>query len=154
MSASVILMHASLAAEKRSALKCHHLMALGAVSQGINVDTVKILFKPTHGYIGVPLPLEIVYDTAMRTATEEKGRSGNFIFRPNGDVAHPIQWNVRKIRHVASSRRTADILNATEEKSMGMFLETVFANVLQVRPLEHTADSISLLSLATSIHDP
>lgn len=80
MSSPFILIHASMAAAKISSLKCHHLRTLAAVVQSLKVDATEIIFQPPQRDSEAHFHFDIMADAAMATATEDKGRSGYFIF--------------------------------------------------------------------------
>lgn len=93
-------------------------------------------------------------DGATAVANETKGRSGHIIFHRQGDIVHPIQWSARKLRRVARSSATAEILSAAKSMSNGLYLREIISELCATPHVELTVDSTALQSLSTSIKEP
>lgn len=78
--------------------------------QRLNLEANDVTFLPVP-FQSTQMFLNVISDAAMAPANEEKGRSGYLIFRRQGDVTHAIHWRFRKLRRVARSSTTAEILS-------------------------------------------
>lgn len=79
---------------------------------------------------------------------------GLIIFRRFGNIVHPIQWCARKLRRVACSSSTAEVLAAAKSMSDGLYIQTLISELNLDPRAELTIDSTSLLALSTSIKEP
>lgn len=155
MSAPLILLHASMAATKLSDLYNHHLRSLAAILKRLKTQgaTLHYISPPTAN---AAFTLDIISDGAMAGAgpSDTKGREGYIIFRRYGDIVHPIQWCARRLRRVARSSATVEILAAADAMSNGLYLQHLLRGMHVIHPTELTVDSTSLQSLSTSIKEP
>lgn len=154
MSAPVMLLHASMAASKLADLRRHHLRALTTTLNRLKTEPAELHFHAPNHNIEKQFVIDIISDGATAVADETRGRSGHIIFRRQGQIVHPIQWSARKLRRVARSSATAEILSAAEAMSNGLYLREVMAEICTIPHVELTVDSTSLQSLSTSIKEP
>lgn len=152
MSNPVMLYHASHMATKTNRLETHHLKDLKSLLKYDKQNSPTILFK-TPSQSG-KFTLEAISDASMSSASEGGGRGAYIIYRRTGEIVHPLFWNARKLRRVARSSSTAELLAASDAASNLVYLQELIAEI-SYRPLaEMLMDSRSLLNLSTSIKQP
>lgn len=144
--------HASHMATKTSKLMAHHLKYLIALVKVNKKHTPTLLFntvkKPGD------FSLEVYSDAAMSNKNDNDGRFGFIIFRRHGDFVHPIYWNARKLRRVARSSITAEILAAADDVCMILYLQKLLSEITYHHCAELVVDSRSTFKLASSTKEP
>lgn len=152
MSQPVMLYHASHMATKVGDLKAHHLKDLRALLKFDKKHTPALCFlKPSSGS---KFSLEAISDAAMSPISEGGGRGAHIIIRRNGDVSHPIYWSARKLRRVARSSSTAELLSASDAASSLIYLQHLMEEFVYHHEATMVVDSRALLNLSTSIREP
>ncbi len=147
-----MLYHASHMATKIPQLFVHHLKDLASLVNNDKQHIPKLQFISTPA--GQKFQLEAYSDAAMSNKKCNEGRNGFIIFRRWGDIVHPIYWNARKLRRVARSSTTAEILGAADATSMLLYLQTLLAEILYEHGTELVTDSRSTFKLTTSTKEP
>lgn len=118
----ILQYNCSALATKVSALCIRHLKTLKTV---VHVNTKvpqKVFFRRTPP--NTTFTLHALSDASMSTSTDA-ARSSFLFFRRNGDVVHPICWNARKLRRVALSSSTAELLAASDATNMLAYLQSL-----------------------------
>eukprot|EP00171_Calliarthron_tuberculosum_P001417 IDg1417t1 len=152
MAQPVMLYHASHMATKTGRLQLHHLKDLAAIVRYTKRSIPTLLFKPSP--TNERFFLEVYSDAAMGGKKENGGRGGFIVFRRSGTIVHPIYWSARKLRRVARSSTTAEILAAADAVSMALYLQEVQAELTYRPGVELTVDSHSVFNLSTSTKQP
>jgi len=154
LSNPIMLYFASHMATKSSALHSHHLKQLGSIIRHIKRQPHNLTFK-------VPNPkykshIDVYSDASPPSNKDLGSRGGYIIYRRFGDITHPIMWQSRKLRRVARSSSTAEILAAASAVDMGIFLREVIAELTgdDSVTVELTTDSRSVFNLVTSTKMP
>eukprot|EP00171_Calliarthron_tuberculosum_P004588 IDg4588t1 len=152
MTQPIMLRIASHMATKVNKLMRHHLKDLKSLIKYCKSSTPHISFKPVHQeggfYLGYLLRRKYGWQS------RKCARGGYIIMRHHGDVVHPIYWSSRKLRRVARSSTTAEILAAADAIDMTMYLQALLSEVSYSHPFELSTDSRSLFNLATSTKEP
>ena len=85
---------------------------------------------------------------------DDHGRGGYIIFRRNGDITHPIFWLSRKLRRVARSSTTAEILSAADALDKAHYLRTLVSEFYKNSHLHCGTDSNFLFKLIPTYKEP
>lgn len=151
MSNPIMLYHASSMASKVGNLQTHHLKDLKALVKfdKKNVPTLTFV-SPNTGTFS----LEATSDAAMSKASEGGGRGAFVIVRRSGDVIHPIYWSARKLRRMARSSSTAELLAASDAANALVYLKELLSEITYRPDAALLVDSRSLMNLATSVREP
>ena len=152
MSNPLMLFHASYMASKVNRLESHHLKDLRALLKWDKRTTPTICYN-TPSQSGTFI-LEAISDASMSSISEEGGRGAYLIYRRCNDIVHPLFWNARKLRRVARSSSTAELLAASDAASTLVYLQELIAEINYRPHAEMLVDSRALLNLATSIKEP
>eukprot|EP00171_Calliarthron_tuberculosum_P022319 IDg22319t1 len=143
---------ASQMATKTPALMLHHLKELGTAIKKEKLKVPEIHFaQPSRHSM---YSLEVCSDASMTNKNGDSARGGFIIFRRNGDTVHPIHWSSKKIRRVARSSSTAEILAAADAIDVGLYLAHILKELIYEHTIDLSTDSRSLFSLATSVKEP
>lgn len=146
----VLQYHCSQMETRVSALCIHHLRTLKSVfNQHLKYAQIGSYMNGN----GSNFSLHALSDAAMATDTDS-ARGGYIIFGRCGDTVHPIAWNERKLRRVARSSSTAELLAASGTMSMLAYLQILKGELLYHHKAEITYDSRALFDLTTTIHEP
>ena len=81
-------------------------------------------------------------------------RGGYIIFPRNGDNNHPIFWSSRRLRRIARSSTTAEILSATDGLDKAHYLLALVSEMYMHSPLECETDSNSLYKIGLTNKEP
>lgn len=154
MTSPILLLHASMAASKIADLRRHHLRALATNLKRLKRNPAELHFLAPNRTVWNPFVVDIISDAAMAAVGETKGRGGYIIFRRSNHVVHPIQWSARKLRRVARSSVTAEVLGAADAMSNGLYIREILAELDDAPQTELTVDSSALQSLSTSVKEP
>lgn len=147
-----MLYHASHMATKIPKLFVHHLKDLTSFVKNDVKHIPKLQFLSTSA--DSEFHLEAYSDAAMSNKNSNEGRNGFIIFRRCGDIVHLIHWNARKLRRVARSSTTAEILGAADVTSMMLYFQVLLSEILYNHTTELVLDSRSTFKLATSTKEP
>lgn len=90
----------------------------------------------------------------MSSIAEGGGRGALVIVRRCGHVVHAIHWSARKLRRVARSCATAELLAASDAASTLIYLQSLIDEFSYHHAAALFVDSRSLVSLSTSIREP
>ncbi len=90
----------------------------------------------------------------MSAKAEGGSRGGFIVFRRSGDTVHPIYWSSRKLKRVARSSSTAEILAAADAIDMASHLVALAEELTYCHKIEFTTDSRSLFNLASTTKEP
>lgn len=124
----LMLFHSS---KMSAGLEQHHLKDLLALVKSDKQNVPTILFRSP--YESVRFDMADMSDASM-SPTSEGGRRGAYIlYRRCGDVIHPIFWSARKLRRIARSSMTAELLAASDAFSTLRYLQKLHAE-LTYRP--------------------
>lgn len=127
MSHAVILFHESSMETKTNSLHTHNLEDLRALRRTDKRHAPVLNFNYPHNH--TRFELEAISDASMSPATEGGGRGGYIIFRRCGDTIHPVQWSARKLRRVARSSSTAELLSASDAASSIVYLQELMNEI-------------------------
>lgn len=147
----VLQFHCSHMASKISALHVRHLKTLRTLVNNQTKTPACVAYH--HPSKASPFTLQSVSDASMATA-DESARGGFLIFRRCGDVTHPIYWSARKLKRVARSSSTAELLAASDATNALAYYQILLAEVLYHHQAESDFDSRSLYDLTTTVHEP
>lgn len=152
MSHPLMLSHASAMATKVSDLHTDHIRLLQSHMKSDKASAPSLLFNhpPNQG----DFSLEAISDASMSSASEGGGRGACVVVRRSGDIIHPIFWSSRKLRRVARSSSTAELLAASDAVSRLIYLQALVAEISYHHTARLVVDSRALLNLATSIREP
>jgi len=148
--------HASHMASKTSALQVHHLRDIMAVVTHSRRTIPQLLFSSEFDP-SRPSELVAFSDAALCGKKEEGGRAGFIIVRMQGDIIHPISWSARKLKRVARSSSTAELLGAADAVSHLLYLSSVIKEIIGARHSPSTRlviDSHCLYRLCSTTNDP
>ena len=147
----VMLRIASEMATKVNKLQVHHLRDLRAhVKFALSVAT-PILYNRISQAGNFHID---VYSDANCPRNFHDAREGFIIVRRCNDVVHPVYWTSRKLRRVARSSSTAELIGAADAVDKALYIAAVLREILYDHDVHLATDSRSLFSLATSIRDP
>lgn len=161
LSRPVALYHASHLATNIKELRKHHLKELQSVVKAIKKTTPEIAFLAPAA--DATFKLDVYSDAAMPRKTDNGAKGGVLIVRRAGDVIHPIYWQSLKLRMVARSSTTAELIAAADGLEFALHLRHILieleispttVDLFVKAPLELTVDSRSLFSLVTSSKQP
>lgn len=147
----VLLYHCSSLASKVPNLSVRHMKTLRTIVNMHTKNPQTVMFL--HSTANQGFCLQAMSDASMNTSTEA-ARGGFVIFRRAGDIIHPICWSARKLRRVARSSSTAELLAASDAANMLAYIQILLGELLYHHPAEITFDSRSLFDLATTVHEP
>ncbi len=148
MTQPVMLPIASQMATKIDKLLLHHLKDLDALIRYSKKYEPCVSFPVSKS--GEKLYLDVYSDGSMSPKGEGGARGGFVIFRRSGDIAHPIYWSSRKLRRVARSTSTAEILAAAYAVDMALYLAAVTDELTYKHKVEFTTDFRSLFNLVST----
>lgn len=135
-------------ASKISVLHVRHLKILKSVVNNQTKTPACISFnRPSPPST---FKLQSISDASMATA-DEAARGGFLIFRRCGDIVHPIYWIARKLKRVARSSSTAELLSASDDTNELAYYQTLLAEIMYHHPAESDFDSRSLYDLTTTV---
>lgn len=138
-------------ANKVPSLCVRHLKTLKTkVNAHLKIPST-VIFR--HPQSNQDFTLHAVSDAAISTASES-ARRGFIIFRRSGDVTHPIMWSARKLKRVARSSITAELLSASDAVSALAYIQHLLDEVLYHHDADATFDSRALYDLGTTVHEP
>jgi len=158
----VMLYHASHMATKINQLKKHHLKDLAAVLRHLKERNPVLTYRSsqTNG----KFTLHAFSDASAPNKKETSGRGAFLIFRRCGDIVHPIHWNSRKLRRVARSSTTAEVLAAGDAVNLLCYMQLLMEELTGKTELsstseiqgtaELTVDSKSTFGLITTTKEP
>ena len=152
MSNPIMLFHASYMASKTNKLETHHLKDLKAFLKWDKRHVPTLLYNSPNtsgNYI-----LEAISDASMSSTSEGGGRGAYLIYRRHNDTIHPLYWSARKLRRVARSSSTAELLAASDAASNLVYIQELLAEMCYRPHAEMLMDSRALLNLSTSIKEP
>ncbi len=152
MSQPIMLRIASQMATKINKLHLHHLKDLDALIRYSKKYEPCISFPSSEA--GSKFHFDVYSDASMSSKSEEGARGGFVIFRRSRDIVHPIYWSSRKLRRVARSSSTAEILAAADAIDMASYLASLAAELMYSHKIEFTTDSRSLFNLASTTKEP
>ena len=160
LSQPVALYYASHMATKINSLRMSHLKDLRALVRVVRKSNPTLLFN--RPISNAPFHLDVLTDAAMSNKNSTGARGGLLIFRRSGDVVHPIHWQSRKLRRVARSSSTAEIIAAADGTDFALHLQNLIAEFtgyldaeLPINPpFELRIDSRCLFNLITTIKQP
>lgn len=147
MSQPVMLYHARSMAKKTSALRPHHLKDLRYILRVIKRDPPSQFFNTPSSHN--PYTLEVVSDASKSPIAEGGAHGGYFILRRRGGLIHSIIWSARKLRRVARSSSTEELLPASYATSTLVYLQELFAEISYRPKAAMLFDSHALHNLAT-----
>lgn len=153
LSQPIMLFHASFMASKTNRLMKHHLKELRALLVFDKKTTPTLEFK-SPSIQDNKFSLEVYTDAAVGAKNDMSGRLGYVIYRRCGDTTHPIHWGAHKLRRVARSSATAEILAASEGTSAVLYLQSLLAEIQYAHDTVLVTDSKSVYNLVTSIREP
>ena len=90
----------------------------------------------------------------MSAFAEGGWRGAILIYRRDNDIIHPLYCNARKLRWVARSSSTVELLAASDAASNLVYLQEVLTEISYRPKAEMLIDSRYLLNLVTSIREP
>eukprot|EP00171_Calliarthron_tuberculosum_P023073 IDg23073t1 len=76
------------------------------------------------------------------------------LFRRSDEVVHPIHWSSRRLRRVARSSSTAEILAASEAVDVGVYYRELLSELLYEHTLDLVTDSRSVFALVSTTKEP
>lgn len=153
MSQPIILYHAGHMATKVNELQTHHLKDLCALLRFDKKQTPTLRFASPPEK-GQQFSLEAISDASMAKASEGGARGAYVIMRRLGDVTHPIHWSAKKLRRVARSSSTAELLAASDAVSSLTYLQALLSELTYHHKGYMFVDSRALANLATTIREP
>eukprot|EP00171_Calliarthron_tuberculosum_P005283 IDg5283t1 len=152
MTQLLLLRMASLIATKTSKLLVHHSRDLKALLKYAKRYEPCITFN--HPANGCKFHLDTYTDASMAGKKENGARGEFIIFRRCGDTVHPIYWSSRKLRRVARSSSTAEILAAADAVDMTRYIQEILAEITYSHAAELTSDSRALYNLMFTTKEP
>jgi len=152
MTHPVLLRIASTMATKTSALLNHHLKDLAAFARYALKAAPVLTFRP--GSTAAPFHFDVYSDGAMGSKKDDAARGGFIIFRRSGDIVHPIIWNSRRLRRVARSSATAEILSAADAVDKALYLSALCAEIHYAHAVAQATDSRGLWELIATQKEP
>jgi len=154
MTHPVLLRIASTMATKTSALKNHHLKDLAAfVRYALKAPPV-LTFRRASQPDEKGFHFEVYSDGSMGSKKEAVARSGYIIFRRCNDIVHPIYWNSRRLRRVARSSATAEILSAADATDRALYLARLCKEICYAHSVSQVTDSRGLFELVATNREP
>jgi len=90
----------------------------------------------------------------MGSKKEAVARSGYIIFRRCNDIVHPIYWNSRRLRRVARSSATAEILSAADATDRALYLARLCKEICYAHSVSQVTDSRGLFELVATNREP
>jgi len=90
----------------------------------------------------------------MGNKKDHIARSGYIIFRRTSEMVHPIFWSSRRLKRVARSSATAEILASAEAADKGYYLSKLAEELTHHHDLSLLTDSRSLFQLIASNKEP
>lgn len=90
----------------------------------------------------------------MSKATECGARGAFLITRCHSDITHPIYCSARKLRRVAWSSSTAELLAASDAESALTYLRVLILELTYNHECTMIVESWALLHLSTPIREP
>ncbi len=148
----VLLRIASHFATKTLSLRAHHLKDLEAqLRHWKRVEPCIHFARPARPS---PFILDVYTDAAMSSKKDPYARGGYVIYRRCGDIVHPIHWSSRKLRRVARSSTTAEILATADAFDMGLYLKALLAELTYDHELHLNSDSRSVFNLSSTTKEP
>lgn len=107
-----------------------------------------------------PLPsraqftVDIYSGASMDNKGDNHGRGRHVIFCWCGEVVHPISWFSHKLRRMACSTSTAEILVSSNAMDKGIYISKLLSRLLYDHRVNFNFDSRLLINLTTSIKEP
>lgn len=89
----------------------------------------------------------------MAASGETRGRGGRIIFRPLGNLIHPIHRSSRLLRRVSRSSSTTEILAAADATSNEPYIKAILSGLNIHLDLQFPVDSATLASLSTFVRE-
>eukprot|EP00171_Calliarthron_tuberculosum_P023568 IDg23568t1 len=152
MTNPLMLYTASHFATKTPTLMTHHVKSLNASLRHHQKVIPEIhIAQPRHPRI---YTLEVHRDASMMHKNGDSARGAFMIFRRCGDIVHPIHWSSRKLRRVARSSSTAEILAAAEGADSALYIASLLKELLYSHNVVLASDSRSFFNLATTLREP
>jgi len=128
MSHPALLRIASTMATKVSMLQSHHLKDLQAqVKQALRNAPVLTYCSTKDDH--QQFAMSVYSDGSPGSKKDEAARGGFILFRRHGDTVHPIYWSSRRLRRVARSSSTAEILSAADAVDKSYYISALAAEV-------------------------
>ena len=137
---------------KTNKLQFHHLNDLEARVRRWNQYKPFLHFPTTC--IDSSFDVEVYTDASMWSKKDPYARGGYVVYRRSGDVVHPIHWHSRKLKSVARSSSTAEILAAADAYDIGQYICNILEEVKYKHRLHLVSDSRSVYSLTSSTKEP
>ena len=148
----IVLRIASQMATKTEHLLLHPLKDLEALIKYAKQAEPMVTFHKTNNQ--ERFHLDVVTDAAMANKKESAPRGGYVILRRKGDLVHPIHWSSRKLRRVARSSSTAEVLAAADAHDFGIYLQAILSEIMYLHPIRITSDSAAVFGLSSSTKKP
>eukprot|EP00171_Calliarthron_tuberculosum_P002820 IDg2820t1 len=126
----------------------HHLKSLNAIIRRHQSDFSEIQFSQPRN--AAKYTLEVHSDASMMHKNGDGARGAFTIFRRCGDTVHPIHWCTRKLRRVARSSSTAEILAAAETGGYALYMAEILSELMYKHRVVLATDSQSLFNLVTT----
>ena len=152
MSHPPLLRIASEMAGKLPTLLVHHLKDLQAQISQTKQHKCTLNFK--HPSESRKFYLDVYSDAKMISKGDCGAREGYIIFRRSGDAVHPLYWISRKLRRVARSSSTAEILAAADACDKAMYIRCLLHEIHYSHTITMSTDSRSTFNLVTKIKEP
>eukprot|EP00171_Calliarthron_tuberculosum_P004551 IDg4551t1 len=152
LSQPLMLRIASQMATKLNNLNLHHLRDLESLLKTCKERCPTLLFRSTPS-VG-SFSIDVYSDASQGQKKDPSPRGGFIIMRRLGDVTHAIQWSSRKLRRVARSSSTAELLAAAEAIDTAIYLQELLNELLYWHPMDFSTDSRSLFTLITTTKEP
>lgn len=154
MSHPVLLRISSMMATKTSSLRKHHLKDLYALIRYAIKNAPTLTFKTVPASHSSEFSYAVYSDGSMGTKKDDAARGGFIIFRCNGKISHPIYWHSRKLRRVARSSATAEILSAADAMDKAAYLSVLTKEIYKAHNVHQFTDSRGLFNLIATTKEP
>lgn len=151
MSASLILLHPSMAAKTLPDLRTHHLGILAATVKCLQTQSSELHLISSSENDSQSFLSNVIMNGAMAAAWVVKGRAGHIIFRRLGNFAHRSHWPSRQLHRVSSCSNTSKIIAAANAMPYGLYKKSILNDVNIFCDLQLIVDWTALDLLSTSI---
>ncbi len=139
-------------ASKSHKLRKHHLKTVNAHVRYLKAMAPQLLYR--LGSEVSECVFEVYTDASLSAKGETASRAGWVILKRHGASVHPIAWNSRKLKRIATSSSAAETLAAASALDTALYIMELLKELGITSTVSLTTDSRSFFSLATTTKEP